>query len=75
MGHSEFDPATRERRPWNAGRMVGAKRALKPQQVGVQTRKCILGGHAEAWGASCRGRLADLTLIVVGEARVPTLEQ
>jgi hypothetical protein len=33
MGHSEFDPATRERRPWNAGRMVGAKRALKPQQV------------------------------------------
>jgi site-specific recombinase XerC len=33
MGHSEFDPASRERRPWNAGRMVGAKRALKPQQV------------------------------------------
>src|SRR5215468_3178211 len=33
MGHSEFDPAIRERQPWNAGRMVGAKRALKPQQV------------------------------------------
>jgi site-specific recombinase XerC len=33
MGHSEFDPAARERRPWNAGHMVGAKRALKPQQV------------------------------------------
>jgi integrase len=33
MGHSEFDPAIRERRPWNAGRMVGAKRALKPHQV------------------------------------------
>lgn len=33
MGHSEFDPAARERRPWNAGRMVGANRALKPQQV------------------------------------------
>ena len=33
MGHSEFDPATRERRAWNAGQMVGAKRALKPQQV------------------------------------------
>lgn len=27
------DPAIRERRPWNAGRMVGVKRALKPQQV------------------------------------------
>jgi hypothetical protein len=33
MGHSEFDPAVRERRPWNAGRMAGSKRALKPQQV------------------------------------------
>jgi integrase len=33
MGHSEFDPAIRERGPWNAGRMVGVKRALKPQQV------------------------------------------
>jgi hypothetical protein len=33
MGHSEFDPAARERRPWNAGHMVGAKHALKPQQV------------------------------------------
>ena len=33
MGHSEFDPAAKERRPWNAGRIVGVKRALKPQQV------------------------------------------
>ena len=33
MGHSEYDPAAKERHPWNAGRMVGAKRALKPQQV------------------------------------------
>ena len=33
IGHSEFDPASRERRPWNAGKVVGAKRALKPQQV------------------------------------------
>lgn len=33
MGHSEFDPCVGERRPWNAGRMIGSKRALKPQQV------------------------------------------
>jgi len=33
MGHSEYDPAAHERRAWNAGRTVGAKRALKPQQV------------------------------------------
>src|ERR1700736_1034114 len=33
MGHSEYDPAPKERWPWNAGRKLGAKRALKPQQV------------------------------------------
>jgi integrase len=32
MGHSEFD-AGAKRRPWNAGRKLGAKRALKPRQV------------------------------------------
>jgi integrase len=33
MGQSEFDPGAKDRRPWNAGRKVGGKRALKPQQV------------------------------------------
>ena len=33
MGHSEHDPAVKDRRPWNAGRKLGAKRALKPQRV------------------------------------------
>jgi hypothetical protein len=33
MGHSEFDLAIRERWPWSAGRIVGAKPAPKPQQV------------------------------------------
>jgi integrase len=33
MGHSEHDPAFKDRRPWNAGRKLGAQRALKPQQV------------------------------------------
>jgi hypothetical protein len=33
MGHSEYDPVATERRPWNAGRKLGAKRALKAQQV------------------------------------------
>ena len=33
MGMSEFDPTACERRPWNAGRKIGAKRALKPRQV------------------------------------------
>jgi len=33
MGHSEYDPGAKDRRPWNAGRKIGAKRALKPQQV------------------------------------------
>ena len=33
MGTSEFDPVEPGRRAWNAGRKVGAKRALKPRQV------------------------------------------
>ena len=33
MGMSEFDPCVADRRAWNAGRKVGAKRALKPRQV------------------------------------------
>ena len=33
MGKAEFDPVPRELRAWNAGRNVGAKRALKPRQV------------------------------------------
>lgn len=33
MGTSEFDSVASDRRPWNAGRKVGAKRALKPRQV------------------------------------------
>ena len=33
MGYSEYDPRAKDQRPWNAGRKIGAKRALKPQQV------------------------------------------
>jgi hypothetical protein len=33
MGHSVHDPAFAERRPWNTGRALRAKRALKPQQI------------------------------------------
>ena len=33
MEHSEYDPVAKNRRPWNVGRMIGAKRPLKPQQV------------------------------------------
>ena len=33
MGTSELDPAAEARLAWNAGRKVGAKRALKPRQV------------------------------------------
>jgi hypothetical protein len=47
MGYSEYDPAAKERRPWNVGRMVGSKRALKPQQVAdnyaTNIRRCRHG--------------------------------
>lgn len=32
-GHPSIDPAFHELRHWNEGRVIGAKRALKPQQV------------------------------------------
>ena len=33
MGRSEYDPRESDHKAWNAGKLVGAKRALKPQQV------------------------------------------
>lgn len=33
MGISNLDPGANERRPWNAGSLVGAKRPLKPRDV------------------------------------------
>jgi integrase len=33
MGTSELDPGAGDRQAWNAGRKVGAKRALKPKQI------------------------------------------
>ena len=33
MGRSEYDPRASDHRAWNAGKLVGAMRALKPQQV------------------------------------------
>jgi hypothetical protein len=33
VGYSSFDSAFHEPRPWNEGRVLGAKRPLKPQQV------------------------------------------
>ena len=33
MGRSGYDPRASDHKAWNAGRLVGAKRVLKPQQV------------------------------------------
>lgn len=33
MGVSDLDPDAHERRPWNAGNVVGTKRPLKPRDV------------------------------------------
>ena len=33
MRHSQYGPAARNRKTWNAGSQVGAKRPLKPRQV------------------------------------------
>jgi len=41
MGLSEYDPIAQGRRAWNAGRKVGAKRALKPRQIGQSASSSI----------------------------------
>ena len=33
MGQSKHDPGAKGKPAWNAGRKLGAKRALKPQQI------------------------------------------
>lgn len=53
MGHSQFDPAIRRRRPRGAGRVVGAKRALKPQQV------CAIGFWLDRERRICGRALFD----------------
>jgi hypothetical protein len=49
MGQSEFDPGARDRRPWNAGRKIGGKRALKLDELrlGYGSRR-----RASAWRGS-----------------------
>ena len=54
MGLSEFDPAARERVSWNAGRKVGAKRALKPMQ----------NGYVESFNGRMRDELLNETLFL-----------
>ena len=72
MGHSEHDPATKERRPWNVGRKVGAKRALKPQQVSAirfwLDRECRLRDRAMfdlAIDSKLRG--CDIVKVKIGD--------
>lgn len=48
MGHSPLDPAFQEGRPWNEGRLLGAKRALKQQQVWA-IRDHKLAGADRIW--------------------------
>lgn len=33
MGHTRYEPVYAARRPWNDGRLVGAKKPLKPKDV------------------------------------------
>jgi hypothetical protein len=42
MGHSVYDPAAKERRPWNAGRIVGAKRALQALGGQIRSRAIVI---------------------------------
>lgn len=55
MGHTRYEPAFASRRPWNDGRMVGAKKSLKPKDVttvrllwGWSGTAVVLGFHLTA---------------------------
>ena len=52
MGRSEHDPSLKGERAWNARQKLGAKRALKPQQVWAKRfwldSKLHLGGGEDA---------------------------
>jgi hypothetical protein len=51
MGTAQFDPLAADRRAWNAGRKVGAKRALKPRQIWAI--RFYLDQHAECGIVRC----------------------
>jgi hypothetical protein len=62
MGHSEHDPAAKDRRPWNAGRKLGAKRTLKPRRSGLSG-----SGWIESTGyATARCSISRSTVSVEG---------
>lgn len=49
MGHSEYDPATKKRRPSNAGRLLVAKRALTLVAMnGGEIGERVVTGHGVA---------------------------
>ena len=47
MGHSEYDLVAKERRPWNAGRKLGAKSASSPNKS-VLSGFGLIGSAADA---------------------------
>src|SRR3954471_19352833 len=75
MGHSEYDAGLNERRAWNAGRKLGAKRALKPQQVWairfwldseqrVREERCLIWRSTASCAAATSKRSGSATLSV-----------
>jgi hypothetical protein len=57
MGHSEYDPAFRCRKAWNARRKLGAKRPLKAQRFG-QSDSGTIARDGYVIGRSQRGQVS-----------------
>jgi hypothetical protein len=71
MGISEFDPRASDRRAWNTGRKVGAKRALEPRQVWAIRffLDSIAGwviGRCSTWAVDSKLRGCDVVRIKIG---------
>ena len=72
MGRSEYDPGASDRRPWNAGRLIGAKRALKAQQVwairfSLDREKCSRDRALFDLAIDSKLRGCDIVKIKIGE--------
>lgn len=84
MGHSPIDPAFQEWRPWNAGRLLGVRRALKQQQIWAirfwldQHRRCGIGHFSTSqstasyagatWSKSALAAWCQAGMSVIGQS-------
>lgn len=79
MGHSAHDPATKGRPASNAGRKLGAKRALKPQQVWairfwLDRERCTRDRAMFDLAIVSKLRGCDIVKLKIGDPPIPAIK-